>query len=298
MTPVLPPPGWYDDPWPAPPGVRNIRWWDGQRWSGDVRSSAAPAAAAPWPTSGGGPPVPAGGDSVAARARRSEIPTRAVWWGLLGLLVGEIIGGITGGIAAAVTGSSTGAATTLVGEIGLWAGMLGSCLLVSHRYATGSLRDDFGLSFKTSDIGAGLGAAAIGLVLSVLVGSLFANSRFSGTNTQIITGQRHNRAGFAVVTVIVAIGAPVFEELFFRGLIRLALASRLGPIGAVWGQAALFGLAHFQPNTGLRNVSVVVAIGCLGVVLGYTAYLTGRLGAGIIAHGTFNTIVTIAVLAS
>jgi membrane protease YdiL (CAAX protease family) len=59
----------------------------------------------------------------------------------------------------------------------------------------------------------------------------------------MITSQRGNTVGVAVVTVIAAVGAPVFEELFFRGFLKLALASRLG-VGAVWVQALFFGLAY------------------------------------------------------
>ncbi|MGH9095111.1 MAG: lysostaphin resistance A-like protein, partial [Acidimicrobiales bacterium] len=117
-----------------------------------------------------------------------------------------------------------------------------------------------------------------------------------GTNTQIITGQRNNHAGFAVVAVIAAVGAPFFEELFFRGLLRTALAARLGAVGAVFAQAALFGLSHYQPTNGLGNVQVVVAIAAVGLVLGFTAHITRRLGAGMIGHCLFNLVAVIAIL--
>ena len=50
-----------------------------------------------------------------------------------------------------------------------------------------------------------------------------------------------------------------------------------------------FGLAHFgESATALGNVSVVLAMFGGGAVLGYTAKLTGRLGAGMVAHCLFN----------
>ena len=49
----------------------------------------------------------------------------------------------------------------------------------------------------------------------------------------------------------------------------------------MWAQAVLFGFAHYQFGLGLGNVSVVTATAGIGVVLGYTAHLTRRLGAGI-----------------
>ena len=91
-------------------------------------------------------------------------------------------------------------------------------------------------------------------------------------------------------------GAPVFEELFFRGLVRTALATRLGPIGAVFAQAGLFGLAHLNVTSGLGNIEVVAVIGAFGVVLGMAAHLTGRLAPGMIGHGLYNLLVTVSIL--
>ncbi|MDQ6837398.1 MAG: CPBP family intramembrane metalloprotease, partial [Actinomycetota bacterium] len=178
----------------------------------------------------------------------------------------------------------------LAGEVGLWSGMAGAGLFVSWRYGTGSLRRDFGLVIAWRDLWPGIGALGVGLVLTNLVDAAFSASRFAGSNTQIISGQKHNGVGFVVITVIVAVGAPVFEELFFRGVLRTTLASRLGSHAAVWIQATFFGLAHYQPSAGLGNVSVILIVGSLGVVLGYTARATRRLGPGMIAHGLFNSV--------
>jgi membrane protease YdiL (CAAX protease family) len=112
----------------------------------------------------------------------------------------------------------------------------------------------------------------------------------------LLTGERGDTVGFAVVTLIAEVGAPVVEELFFRGLIRTALTRRLGPHGAIWAQAVLFAFAHFGEATGWANVSVLVALGLLGVVLGYTAWLTNRLGAGMVAHGLFNLTAALVIL--
>ncbi|MHB8504276.1 MAG: CPBP family intramembrane glutamic endopeptidase [Acidimicrobiales bacterium] len=166
----------------------------------------------------------------------------------------------------------------------------------SRLDGSGSLRRDFRLGFRPMDLVYGLGAAVAGLIVADLVELAFSGTRYAGSNTQILNGARGNGAGFAVVTIIVAVGAPVVEELFFRGLIRTALAARLGPHGAIWGQAILFGLAHIGGAHGLGNVSLVVAIGSLGVILGYAAYLTGRLGAGMVAHSLFNLTAALTIL--
>jgi hypothetical protein len=217
----------------------------------------------------------------------------------IGILAGgAVVGSLLASVVAALTGSTSGSGTTVAGEIGLWSGMAGAAVVVSRQYGTRSLRDDFGLSLTWRDLWFGLCALGVGLVVTNLIGAAFSGTRFAGSNTQIIAGQKHNGVGFAVVTIIVAVGAPVFEELFFRGVLRTALASRLGSHAAVWIQAGLFGLAHYQPSGGLGNVSVIVIVASLGVVLGYTASATRRLGPGMIAHGLFNSIQVVLVLTS
>jgi membrane protease YdiL (CAAX protease family) len=188
------------------------------------------------------------------------------------------------------------AVVTLVGEFGLWGGMISACLLVSHRYGTGSLPRDYTLAFRPGDVWTGVCIAVGGTVLSAVAGGIFAGSRFAGSNTQLITGQKDNGVGFAIVTIIVALGAPFFEELFFRGLIRTALAARLGPCRAVVAQGLLFGLAHYEPSNGWGNVAVIVTIAGLGMILGYAAMRTRRLGAGMIGHSLFNLITTVILL--
>ena len=323
-TSGYPPPGWYADPARPHSGYR---WWDGVAWTTNVvpfkqpgvPPVPGPPASAPYQALGPGPidPPPAGpgpiGPGPAGPGRpawqqgasapqtpidKPVIPLRAVWYAVVGLLVGELVGGLLGGIAYAFTGKTNSAAVTVLGEIGLWIGMLGSAVYVSRRFGTRSLARDFSLRIRLADIGPGVLVAVGGTALSAIASAAFHGTRFAGTNTQIITGQRHNSAGIAVITVIIAVGAPFFEELFFRGLIRTALISRLGPTGAIIGQGLLFGLAHYVPSNGLGNVSVIVTIAALGMLLGYVAQRTGRLGAGMIGHGLFNLVAAILVITS
>ncbi len=224
------------------------------------------------------------------------IPLRAAWWALAGITLGEVVGSALAVVVVALTGARlTSAGPELVGELGLWSGMLAAVVLVSRRYGSGSLHQDFGLAFRRVDVAYGEADAAAGLAVAQAVGMVFAGSRLAGTNTQILSGQRGDLAGAVAVSLIAVVGAPVFEELFFRGLIRTALAARLGRHGAVWGQAVLFGLAHAGEANGLGNVSVVLALVLLGAVLGYTALLTRRLGAGVVAHSLFNLVAVAAI---
>lgn len=237
----------------------------------------------------GRPGAPAGAPPEVDGGPGGRIPARAVWWGVLGIAAGEVVGSMLALLLVAATGLKvTSAGPELVGELGLWSGMLGAVVFVGRRYGSGSLRRDFTFAFRWIDLAYGLGAAVAGLAIAQIVAVAFAGSRLAGSNTQILSGQQGNTVGIVLVTLIAAVGAPFFEELFFRGLLRTALAARFGRHGAVWGQAVLFGFAHYGEAHGLGNVSVVLALILLGVVLGYTAMLTGRLGAGIVAHSLFN----------
>ncbi len=224
----------------------------------------------------------------------SGLPARAAWLAVPGILVGFFLGAILQLLGAGLFPGST-AAPILLGEIGLWCALGGTCVVASRRFGTGSLGTDFGWRLRVADLAYGPLAAVACVLAAGIIGGAFQGTRFAGSNTEIITGQKGNTVGVAVVTVIAALGAPVFEELFFRGFLRTSLASRLG-VAAVWAQALLFGLAHYQFGLGLGNVSVVTATAGIGVVLGYTAHLTRRLGAGSIAHGLFNLFVTLTII--
>jgi len=266
--------------------VGTLRWWDGVRWADALRPASSP------------PQIVHQGLGTAP-----PIPARAAWWGLLGFVVGELLGGALAAGAALATGSPISQVTgtpfvTLAGEVGLWGGLIGACVVVSRRFGSGSLRRDYHLGVRPVDLGIGVLVAVGALIVDAIVALAFVHTRFQGTNTQLLAGQRHSGLGFVVVTLIAAVGAPFFEELFFRGLLRTALRARIGPAGAIGAQAALFGLAHFQVGSGWRNVSVVVAIAGVGLLLGLAAERTGRLGAGMIGHGLFNLVVAVLTLAA
>jgi len=83
--------------------------------------------------------------------------------------------------------------------------------------------------------------------------------------------------------VLLAVGAPIVEELFFRGLLQRALLHRFGTVPSIVGSAVFFGLAHFEA----LQLPALVAF---GIVLAVLAHRTGRLGPGMFAHGAFNAV--------
>jgi membrane protease YdiL (CAAX protease family) len=95
-----------------------------------------------------------------------------------------------------------------------------------------------------------------------------------------------------LLVVLVGVLAPIFEELFYRGLVQRALLKRgLPPYAAVGVTALVFGASHFQL---LQLPGLVVA----GLVFGVLAQRSGRLGPAITAHIGFNMVTVVALLAS
>lgn len=78
----------------------------------------------------------------------------------------------------------------------------------------------------------------------------------------------------------VCIGAPVFEELLFRGLLLSSLRRWFGPVVAVVGSAIAFTLVH--PSF------TYLPIFWLGLVLGALYHYTGSLVAPIVLHALHN----------
>jgi hypothetical protein len=102
-----------------------------------------------------------------------------------------------------------------------------------------------------------------------------------------VTDSAHG-GGYIALTIVVVVGAPIVEELFFRGLVLRSLQRRFGDTWAIIGSALVFGLAHFE----WLQLPALVA---LGVILGIMAVNTKRLGLSIFTHAGFNLVTMIAL---
>ncbi len=105
---------------------------------------------------------------------------------------------------------------------------------------------------------------------------------------------RPSYALVCVVGLLACVGAPIVEELFFRGLVQSVMTRRLGTSPAIVLQAMLFGLAHFELGMTFNQAAVRCGtVMVLGLFNGWLRVQSGRLGAGMVAHATYNVIVTL-----
>lgn len=247
-----------------------------------------------------------------AGAAPSSSSSAWVWllFGALGFLVGQIVAGIAVAISAAVAGRSgqLNAISHLSAPptwyvistlLGLWVGFFGGPWVASAVRGTRSLVRDFGLRFRWVD----LAGIPIGVGSQLLVALMYIpiaqhvhdfNQRFNAPG-QKLTGGSHG-LGFALIAVATVLCAPLFEELFFRGLVLRSLSRLFGRLGGWVGPAlamiitgVLFGLAHAESLQ-------LLGLATFGIILSFIAHRTGRLGMGVVSHATFNLVAVIAAL--
>jgi membrane protease YdiL (CAAX protease family) len=183
--------------------------------------------------------------------------------------------------------------------LGLWVGFLGAPYL-AVRYAS-PIRRRFGLSFEPKDL---LGIA-IGLGLQIAIGVLYSPFRshlkhFDAPITKL-TGSSHG-AGYVFIFLLTIFGAPVVEEIFFRGLLlrslvgfaasaRGARARKVALAGAVVADGLLFAASHGE-------LVQLPGLALVGIVLSICFLRTGRLGLSMVTHMTFNAVAIISYTAS
>ena len=230
-----------------------------------------------------------------------RVGERTPRWGLGDAAVGLLVGWLATALVVALWAGSGGTnadnpslGALAVGEAALWVGLLGAPLVASRRKGSGDLAADFGFSFRWTDAFVGL---PIGVVCQLLLVPLiylplqqFISKHDLEEPVRRVTDSAHG-AGFIILTIVVVVGAPVVEELFFRGLVLRSLQRRFGDTWAVVGSAVIFGLAHFEP----LQLPALVA---LGVILGVMAVSTKRLGPSIFVHAGFNLVTMVALAVS
>jgi membrane protease YdiL (CAAX protease family) len=131
-------------------------------------------------------------------------------------------------------------------------------------------------------LGVGLGMFA----LTILLGPVLHPNREQGITPD--TWEPRHIAAYVANGIVVAVVAPMVEELTFRGL-GYSLLSRYGRWTAIIGTGIAFGLAH-----GL--VQAFPFLAAFGIGLAYLRSRVDSVYPGMIVHGLFNAIaITVAV---
>lgn len=224
--------------------------------------------------------------------------------GILGYLVALSLALVAGLALVVAFGHQNTASKDLplwlvaLGQVPLWLLFLGVTWFVSRERGTGRFRDDYGLHFTRSDV---IGIP-IGIVLQVVfVPALYAGLRmidglkttFSEANLEApareLTDKGRQGFGVVLLALILVLGAPFFEELFYRGLVLRSFQAAHRDGLALVASSAMFALAHFQ-DVQLPGLFL------FGLVAGYAAQRTGRLGLSMAIHLGFNATAVVNLL--
>lgn len=197
--------------------------------------------------------------------------------------------------ALVVTGATEGdppigsLATSLVAG---WVVFVVGVAITSHRAGSGDVRRDFGIRFAPFDlVGIPIGAVsqlalvpAVYAPLRAIWPETFDDEALSETAKDLVDrAEASSDLTLLLLGVVVILGAPVVEEIVYRGLLQRPLLGRFdGPL-VVIVVAAVFALIHFRP---VEYPGLFAA----GLVFGVCAWRTGRLGMAIGAHVGFNAV--------
>jgi membrane protease YdiL (CAAX protease family) len=174
--------------------------------------------------------------------------------------------------------------TLVASSLFLWIFIVGVPAIATRLKGNGLVRD-LGLRFKPIDAAAflvGIGLQAV--VVPLLYWPILeiwdrTTDDVSSEARRLVDGA--SGAGIALLVLVVCVGAPFAEELFYRGLVLRAVEKRWGTVAAVVGSTVLFGVGHFQ---GLQLPALLV----FGAVAALLAVRTGRLGPAMLCHAGFN----------
>jgi membrane protease YdiL (CAAX protease family) len=211
-------------------------------------------------------------------------PVKVAGWGIgdffiaFGLWI--LFSAVAVGIAALLFGdpeATTGPGIMLAITMP-WLGLAGWPLLVAWWRGNGPVID-FGLTARWSDVWWGLLYGAAALTAAVIIAAA----------TTAIFGEFDSAAGeladsldglvlLIAFAIAVGLGAPIAEELAFRGLLFGALGKRgLAPWLTIGISAAVFSMIHFEPI----RLPLLLST---GIILGLARYHRRSTTVAIIAH--------------
>ena len=229
---------------------------------------------APWP-----PP------SVEHKSKRSPLSLFLLWFGCY-LAAGVLSFFVPLGDSDANAADNPTTLFLALSALALWLPFVFMLRWVARRAGT-DFRTYFGLRFATTDwLGIPLGVFCQVVLMNVVNWPL--NKWFPETfNPERIETRARDLvdaaqgAWFIVLFVVVVLGAPLVEELVYRGFIQGGLQTRIGSTWALIITSAWFTVIHLEPIE-------FPGLFAIALVLGLCYRRTQRLGLSMVTHLAFN----------
>ena len=218
--------------------------------------------------------------------RRIDVPLALLTW-LAAWLLGQVVALVVYSAGGYEDVDDVPISVLFVSQLLVWGIFIGAMVLASRRGGTGRFRDDYQFDARGVDLlGAPIGVLSqlvlvplVYLPLERLWEDVFTEERLTENAKDLV--DRASGGSMVLLVLMVCVGAPVVEELVYRGLLQGSLADRVNPLPAWLAASALFALIHFRP---VEYPGLLV----IGLVCGACALVTGRLGMAIACHVGFN----------
>jgi membrane protease YdiL (CAAX protease family) len=198
---------------------------------------------------------------------------------------------LVGGVAALLGDSAADVANRAwavgLGSLALWAPAYVGIELLRKQYGSRDIRRDLGVTFTMSDlvgvvIGAGSQLVLVGIVTwpftKVFPGS-FSQNRVEQRAQDLLDGAKG--AWIILLFIVVVVGAPLMEELVYRGVLQTSIARSTNAMAAWIIVAAWFAVIHM-------SLVELPGLFAFALVLGHQRRRTNRLGLCMVTHAAFN----------
>jgi membrane protease YdiL (CAAX protease family) len=203
----------------------------------------------------------------------------------VGAAVGQAAGQVGTGQALAISVPPPLWITALM-QLPLWLGLAVIPIWFATKRGRGVVAD-LGLRMKLRDapIGLAIGVACQLVMVPALYWVVFKliGVKDISAAARELTDRATDPLSIILVFLIVGIGAPIAEEIYFRGMAQRIFGRKLRPQWAILAAAAFFAASHLQP---LQFPALLV----FGIILGVLAWKSGRIGPSIWAHVGFNVV--------
>jgi uncharacterized protein len=172
-----------------------------------------------------------------------------------------------------------------------WLVFVGALVVVSRRHGSGrpfrDFVDHYAIAFRPVDlVGIPVGVAGQLVLVPLVYAPLRAiwPDAFSQDELEQRARDLADKANgwtVALLVLVVVVGAPIVEELVYRGLLQRSLSATIGIWPGLVFTSMWFALIHISP---VEIPGLFVA----GLLFGAGLAITGRLGPAMLTHAAFN----------
>lgn len=215
-----------------------------------------------------------------------DIPFAVAGW-VVGFLVGQSLGIVVYAVAGVEEADRASITTVFSAVFATWVAYLAGAWWASKQSGSGDFVADYRLRVAASDlVGLPIGVLTQLVVLPLVYLPLteiwpdtFSDDKLTENAQSLV--DRADGLEVALLVLLVCVGAPLVEEIVYRGMLQGSFMARFDHKLALVLVSVWFALIHFRP---VEYPGLLVT----ALVFGACFVVTGRLGTAIAAHVAFN----------